>query len=188
MTRKEAREAVFALIFECEFRGEETPEEICDSSVENREIEENDYIRSAFFTVCEKREEIDALIGEHAQGWKTQRLTNVSRSILRLAAYEMLFVEDIPMNVSISQAVELSVKYGEDKAKQFVNGVLSGLFKDIQSKGIEVDLEEAQSEINAKAEADEAEAVEAEAVEAEAVESETEEAEAEEISAESENV
>ena len=49
----------------------------------------------------------------------------------------MLFVEDIPCNVSISQAVELSVKYGEDKAKQFVNGVLSSVYKDLQSMGAE---------------------------------------------------
>ena len=61
----------------------------------------------------------------------------VSRNIIRIAVYEMLFVEDIPANVSISQAVELSIKYGEDKAKQFVNGVLSGLNKDILAKGIE---------------------------------------------------
>ena len=111
MTRKEARETVFGLIFECEFRSEETPEEIYESSVENREIEDNDYIKGAFFTVCEKREEIDALIGEHAKGWKTQRLTNVSRSILRLGVYEMLYEDSIPYSVSINEAVELAKKF-----------------------------------------------------------------------------
>lgn len=134
MTRKEAREAVFALIFECEFRGEETPEEIYDSSVENREIEENDYIRSAFFTVCEKREEIDALIGEHAQGWKTQRLTNVSRSILRLAAYEMLYEDSIPYSVSINEAVELAKKFDDEKARPFINGVLNSVKSALEAK------------------------------------------------------
>ena len=100
MTRKEAREAVFGLIFETEFRSEETAEDIYESSVENREIGDNEYIKSAFFTVCEKRDEIDALIGEHADGWKTNRLTNVSRSILRLAVYEMLYDESIPYSVT----------------------------------------------------------------------------------------
>ena len=73
----------------------------------------------------------------------------------------MLFIDDIHPNISISQAVELSVKYGEDKAKQFVNGVLSGLFKDIEGKNVKIFIEEiADSLENAKepvAQADETE-------------------------------
>lgn len=134
MTRKEAREAAFALIFECEFRSEETPEEIYESSAENREIEENDYIKSAFFTVCEKREEIDTLIGEHAKGWKTQRMTNVSRTILRLAVYEMLCDESIPYSVSINEAVELAKKFDDEKARPFINGVLNSVKSALESK------------------------------------------------------
>ena len=55
----------------------------------------------------------------------------------------MLFVDDIPMNVSISQAVTLTLKFGEDKAKQFVNGVLSGVFKDVEENGVEAVIAEA---------------------------------------------
>ena len=127
MTRKEAREAAFGLIFETEFRIGEAPADIYDSSVENREIEDNEYVKNAFFTVCEKREEIDALIGEHAKGWKTQRLTNVSRTILRLAVYEMLFEESIPYSVSINEAVELAKKFDDEKARAFINGVLNSV-------------------------------------------------------------
>ena len=183
VTRQEARELLFGLLFETEFHVGENPKVIYDTACEERQIPaENAYIKDTFFGILSKSEVLDAAIGIYSKGWRADRLSKVSRSIIRIAAYEMLFVEDIPMNVSISQAVELSVKYGEDKAKQFVNGVLSGLFKDIQSKGIEVILEEAQAELNAKAEA-----AEAEAVEAEAVESETEEAE-ESTACESENV
>lgn len=194
ITRQEARNILFGLLFETEFHGGENPAAVFELACNDREIPADKYIRESFFGILSRSEILDATISRYANGWRADRLSRVSRAVIRIAAYEMLFVEDIPMNVSISQAVELSVKYGEDKAKQFVNGVLSGLFKDIQSKGIEVVLEEAQAELNAKAEADEAEVVEAveadeaEAVEAEAVESETEEAEAEEISAESENV
>ena len=134
MTRKEAREVVFGLIFECEFRSEETAEEIYETSVDNREIEENDYIKGAFFTVCEKRQEIDALIGEHANGWKTQRLTNVSRSILRLAVYEMLYDESIPYSVSINEAVELAKKFDDEKARPFINGVLNSVKSALEAK------------------------------------------------------
>ncbi len=134
MTRKEARETVFGLIFETEFRTEETPEVIYETSVENREIPDDKYIKNAFFTVCEKREEIDALIGEHAKGWKTHRLTNVSRSILRLGVYEMLYDESIPYSVSINEAVELSKKFDDEKAKAFINGVLNSVKSALEEK------------------------------------------------------
>ena len=135
ITRQEARELLFALLFETEFHGEKTPAETYDLAVENREIPSDKYIRETFFGIIGKSEVVDAVIGKYSKGWKADRLSKVSRSVLRIAVYEMLFVEDIPMNVSISQAVELSVKYGEDKAKQFVNGVLSSLFKDVQANG-----------------------------------------------------
>ena len=134
MTRKEAREAVFGLIFETEFRSEETAEDIYESSVENREIGDDEYIKSAFFTVCEKRDEIDAIIGDHADGWKTNRLTNVSRSILRLAVYEMLYDESIPYSVSINEAVELAKKFDDEKARPFINGVLNSVKSALEAK------------------------------------------------------
>ncbi len=134
MTRKEAREAAFGLIFETEFRSEEAPADIYESSVDNREIEENEYIKNAFFTVCENREEIDALIGEHAKGWKTHRLTNVSRSILRLGVYEMLYDESIPYSVSINEAVELAKKFDDEKARPFINGVLNSVKSALEEK------------------------------------------------------
>ena len=134
MTRKEARETVFGLVFETEFRTGEAPEEIYETSVENREIPENEYIKKAFFTICEKREEIDALIGEHSTGWKTHRLTNVSRSILRLAVYEMLFDDSIPYSVSINEAVELSKKFDDEKARGFINGVLNSVKNALEAK------------------------------------------------------
>ena len=133
ITRQEARELLFALLFETEFHDGKNPSEIYDLAEDNREIPADKYIRETFFGIISKNDVLDEVIGKYSKGWKADRLSKVSRSVLRIAAYEMLFVEDIPMNVSISQAVELSVKYGEDKAKQFVNGVLSGLFKDIQA-------------------------------------------------------
>ena len=135
MTRREAREAVFGLLFETEFRSDESVEEVYYSSVENREIPEDAYVKGAYFTIFEKKEEIDALIGEHSNGWKIHRLTPVSRSILRLCAYEMLYEETIPYNVSINEAVELSKKYDDEKARPFVNGVLNSIKKGLESEG-----------------------------------------------------
>jgi N utilization substance protein B len=167
ITRQEARELLFALLFETEFHDGKNPSEIYDLAEDNREIPADKYIRETFFGINSKNDVLDEVIGKYSRGWKADRLSKVSRSVLRIAVYEMLFVEDIPMNVSISQAVELSVKYGEDKAKQFVNGVLSGLFKDIQTSGNDAIIAEAVEAMNKRAE--EAE-VPAEADEAEAAE------------------
>ena len=127
MTRREAREAVFGLLFESEFRKDETAEEIYYSSVENREISEDSYIKTAYFTAVEKKDEIDGLIGEHSNGWKTSRLTVVSRSLLRLCVYEMLYEDEIPYNVSINEAVELCKKYATAEDASYVNGVLGSV-------------------------------------------------------------
>ena len=93
--RREARELVVALLFETEFKDGETVTEIYELSAENREIPDDDYIKRAYFGVCEHKEQIDALIGNNSRGWKTHRLTKLSRSIMRLAVYEMLFEDKI---------------------------------------------------------------------------------------------
>ncbi len=134
MTRREAREAIFGFLFETEFRTDETPEEIFYTSAENREIPEDEYIKKAYFNICEKRNEIDKVIGDHSNGWKTSRLTNVSRSILRLCVYELLYENDIPSSVSINEAVELAKKYDEEKARAFINGVLNSVKNSLENK------------------------------------------------------
>lgn len=134
LNRREARSAVFELLFETEFKADEAREDIFAVSVENREIEENAYIRATYFGVCEKLEELDELIGRHSKGWKTARISKVSRSILRLSAYEMLYCPDIPKNVSINEAVELCKTFDEEKAKSFINGVLNGIKDEIEGK------------------------------------------------------
>lgn len=135
MTRREAREAVFELLFETDFRQEESAEEIYASSVENREISDDGYMKTAYFTICENMQQIDDLIGEHSNGWKTHRLNRVSRAVLRLAVYEMLYLKDIPYNVSINEAIELTKKYDDEKARAFVNGVLNSVKNSLGDKG-----------------------------------------------------
>ena len=134
ITRKEAREQVVALLFETEFKAGESSAEVFSISSENREIPEDEYIKRTYFGVCDNREKIDELIGAHSHGWKTHRLTKLSRSILRLAVYEMLF-EEIPYSVSINEALELSKKFDDPKAKAFINGVLNSVKVMLEDKG-----------------------------------------------------
>lgn len=137
LKRKEAREVVVGLLFETEFKTEDNSSEIFAISSENREIPEDDYIKNAYFGVCENREKIDELIGANSNGWKTHRLTKLSRSVMRLAVYEMLFCEDIPASVSINEAVELTKKFDDPKAKAFVNGVLNSVKNALEGKDSE---------------------------------------------------
>ncbi len=127
MTRREARTELINLLFESEFRADEEAVEIFATSKENREVEDDEYVKRAYFVINEKKEEIDNIIGEHAHGWKTARLGRVSRAILRLAVYELLYEDDIPSSVIINEAVELSKLYDDEKARPFINGVLNSV-------------------------------------------------------------
>lgn len=135
--RKEAREMLFTLLFETEFKSGDSVDEVYGISAENREIPDDAYIKKSFFEINEKTDLLDNVISKYARGWKADRLSKVSRSVIRLAVYEILFCKDIPANVSVSEAVELAKKYGEDKARAFVNGVLSSIVKDVTANGIE---------------------------------------------------
>lgn len=162
ISRVEARDILFKLLFETEFRSGDEPQNIYALACENREIPHNNYIKDTFFGVVSKSEVLDAIITKYSRGWKADRLSKVSRTVIRIAVYEMLYADDIPSNVSISQAVELTLKYGEDGAKRFVNGVLSGFFKDSNEKGFEEVVAEALAEKTAKgASTDESAEVEA---------------------------
>jgi N utilization substance protein B len=133
MTRKEAREEAFRLLFETEFRTEEDPQAIYALSCENRAFSENAYIKQVYFGVREQLSQIDEMIVRHSKGWKPARISPVSRCAIRLCIYEMLFMEDIPNAVSLNEAIELVKKYDETKMRAFVNGVLNGVKDEIEA-------------------------------------------------------
>lgn len=136
MTRKEQREATFELLFEREFRREETAEEIFALSTENRDIDsiKEKYIKNTYFGVIEHEEEIDALITSASNGWKVSRLSNATRSAIRLCVYEMLYCNDIPHTVSINEALELVKKFDDPKSRAFTNGVLNNIKDSLEAK------------------------------------------------------
>ena len=134
MNRTEARENAFILLFEAECRADETAEEIFDSALEYREFKVNDYVKQVFFGVKERRKEIDELIEPNIVGWNRSRISPVSRAILALSTFEMRALEDVPDNVSINEAVELSKKYDDEKSYSFVNGVLNAVSKALRKE------------------------------------------------------
>ena len=134
--RRAAREAVLTLLFETEYHEEDTPEAIFARAAEARDIDPKDrIIRKEYYAIMEKLSVIDNLLGRHAKGWRTDRLSRVSRAILRLGAYEVVFAEKIPAPVAINEAVELAKKYDDPKARAFINGVLNAVKKELEENG-----------------------------------------------------
>ena len=123
------------LLFEKEFKKEEDPAVTVRLAEESREAETDDYVEKVYFGVLEHVEEIDAHITARSIGWKTNRMTKVSLSVMRIAVYEMKYCDDIPFMVSINEAVELTKKFDDEKAPSFVNGVLNGVAEDLGLKG-----------------------------------------------------
>lgn len=124
MTRREAREALFALLFEMAFCPAEERAALYNNECEWQTIEEDDYIATGYAGVLLRLEEIDEKISGASKGWKLSRLSKVTLAILRLATYEFCYT-DLPYSIAINEAVELAKKFDDDKAPAFVNGVLN---------------------------------------------------------------
>ena len=86
-----------------------------------------EFARQLVMNTVEHVEQIDEFIRRHAEHWRLDRMATVDRNILRLAAYEMLHLSDIPTGASINEAVELAKKYSTAESGRFVNGVLGAL-------------------------------------------------------------
>ncbi len=129
MKRSEAREWAFKLIFESQFHPELTFEEIYSNAENIDGFEKDPYIQTVFEGVQVSLVELDELIGKYSEGWASDRISKTSLSILRLSVYEMKNLDDVPVNVSINEAVELAKKYDDDAAPAFINGILNTLSK-----------------------------------------------------------
>lgn len=128
-TRSEARECAFSLVFQ--LRGEAPDTEFLFEQLMEEKPESADNIRYIRETVCGVSENIEQLDEKISAVLPSNRgITRLSKtvlSILRLAVYEIFYVDDVPEKVAINEAVEIAKKYAEDDAAAFVNGVLSGV-------------------------------------------------------------
>ncbi len=132
MSRREIREQIFKLLFRAEFYDydkEEMSEQLSlfFEELDQRKEKDTDYIQKKYEDIMEHLTEIDAMINEVAEGWKTSRMAKVDLTLIRLATYELKYEEDIPTGVAINEAVELAKAYGTDDSASFVNGILAKL-------------------------------------------------------------
>lgn len=131
ISRYKMREQAFILCFEMLF-SDTGIDELADNAGDARDVFLSDYALSCAKGVKEHSDEIDLKISENLkQGWKVSRISRVSLAILRLAIYEILYLDDIPVSVSINEAVELSKKYTVEDDTSFINGVLGSVAKSL---------------------------------------------------------
>lgn len=122
MNRFQQREQAFFLIFQNQFAPLIDDDSI---SIYSENVEEvGEYAKELYEGVLEKKEELDEFISTYSNGWKISRLPKVNLSILRLAVYEIKYVDNVPDSVAINEAVELAKKYSSKEDSAFINGVL----------------------------------------------------------------
>jgi len=129
MNRKKEREQAFYLIFEKCF-SDDNIENILEIAQECRDFESTEYIKTVFTGVYNNVDEIDAIISKYSTGWKIDRISKVSLAILRLAIFEIKFLDDIPSGVSVNEAVELAKEFGLSEDASYVNGLLGAYIRD----------------------------------------------------------
>lgn len=149
MTRANARELAVHLIYSQGFTGDE-PEQVVslrlekeyykNLSAENEIYEERpsraqmQYIDSVVSGVANRTEDLNAVISKFSIGWDVSRISRLARTILQLAIYETLYVEDVPVGVAVSEAVRLAKKYDGDDTGAFVNGILGSFARSLTAE------------------------------------------------------
>lgn len=129
MKRRTSREKALQALFQIDL-SEIDPNEAIDNVLEDRSGDP--FINDLVFGVLEHKQEIDDYIRERLQKWSLERIGNVDRAILRIAIYEMKYIDDVPIRVSMNEAIELAKIFGDDESSKFINGVLSKIAESIQ--------------------------------------------------------
>ncbi len=131
MSRKVAREVTMKLAYARLLGGDDEYETILEQAGSHAKPspEDLDFSRQLLQGIEEHQKELDELIGTHAVGWSIDRIPRVDLCILRMALYEMLYIDSISESVSINEAVELGKRFGGEKSFAYINGVLGGVSK-----------------------------------------------------------
>ncbi len=130
-----ARRSALQALYQSEILGVPA-DKVLEEGLLPEEAGMDDYARSLVLGVASHAAHINAAISGRSQNWAIDRMPVVDRCVLRLAVYEMTYVDDVPVSVAINEAVELAKEFGgEDDSHRFVNGVLGRLAKDLEGKG-----------------------------------------------------
>ncbi len=127
--RSKARKRALDILYASEMR-RERPGEALDQSIADGEGPTNDYTSELVRGVVEHQSRIDGLLSTYSEGWSLERMPAVDRNVLRLGVWELLYAEDVPDAVAVTEAMNLVRELSTDESPGFVNGVLGGIVRD----------------------------------------------------------
>lgn len=129
--RTKARECALKILYAIDITGDD-PKKCIDTFWKNHEEidrEAETFANSLVLGVSNNKEAIDKLLSSHTTNWQLKRMAVIDRNILRFAAFELLYMEEIPPKVSINEAIDIAKRYGDNDSGKFVNGILDSINK-----------------------------------------------------------
>ena len=134
MSRKVAREYAYKLVFEFLFSNATNSRTYQLFSCADLDEKDVEYLENVYFGIAKKYDELINVVSEFSHGFNIDRIYKTDLSALLIAIYEMKYIDDIPLSVSINEAVILVKKYSTDKSNSFVNGILSSVYKSLTTQ------------------------------------------------------
>ena len=129
--RTRSRECALQMLYQIDIRQSDAKQVIGDFWDAHEQLDEDvkAYANRLVEGTLERRPDIDARITAHADNWNLNRMAVIDRNILRLGAYELLYLDDVPSKVCINEAIELAKRFGDAESGKFINGVLDAIHK-----------------------------------------------------------
>jgi N utilization substance protein B len=136
--RRQAREIAFRAAYQADVTGDPIDrclEEILEDLEEAADPETKEFASSLVSTLALHQLEIDTVVSRIAKNWSLSRMAATDRSVIRLAAAELLYHAEVPVRVTLDEAIEIAKKYGMETSGAFVNGILDRLAHDVRPPG-----------------------------------------------------
>lgn len=138
LTRRDIREKALQSLFQLSANEDLSKEvamqkALANNSEDKEELEDIEipsYLNDLVSGVIEQQQVIDSKINSHLKNWSINRLAKTDLLVMRIAVYEMLFVEDVPNKVALNEALEIIKRYSDEKSSKFVNGILSNMIEE----------------------------------------------------------
>lgn len=143
LSRHEIREMALQALFPLDFNTDLTKEDAIFNAIEldHQEMineEQSEFVPVYLDTlvggVCAKKASLDTIIKKHLKNnWRINRISKMDLIILRIAIFEMMYVDDVPATVALNEAIELAKTFSDDRSRKFVNGMLSNVLKELEA-------------------------------------------------------
>lgn len=134
MKRRASREYTMKILYQLHIHKDDFDKIIATSLEKAKNVFDINYVDNVINGIQNNKNDVTELIIKNLKGWKISRISKVDLAILELAVYEIKFMKDIPINVSINEAIEITKKFSSKKSASFINGVLSSIARNAVEK------------------------------------------------------